>query len=322
MSVIEIDGFEKRYGDVTAVSDLSLTVEDGEVFGFLGPNGAGKSTTINAMLDFTKPTAGSIRLFGTDAQDHPTAIRRRAGLLLEGYGAYPRLTGREHVEHAIETKDADDDPDALLERVGLVDADRRAGEYSKGMRQRMAIAVALVGDPDLLVFDEPSTGLDPNGARMLREIVREEAADGTTVFFSSHILDQVEAVADRAGILLDGELAAVGTLAGLSETFETETTITLSVDDVSVSLLDSLDEIDGVLSVTPLDTRIEVRCNADGDTKLAVLQTASEAGVYRDFDVEEPSLEDAFSRYTEDRTATDGRQADPPASPQTDGGDR
>jgi ABC-2 type transport system ATP-binding protein len=300
MTAIEIDGLTKRYGDVTAVSDLSLTVHSGEVFGFLGPNGAGKSTTINAMLDFTKPTSGSIRVFGHDAQAEPTAIRHRAGLLLEGYGAYPRLTGREHVQHAIDTKDAADDPDELLARVGLTDdADRRAGTYSKGMRQRMAIAVALVGDPDLLVLDEPSTGLDPNGARMLREVVREEAASGTTVFFSSHILEQVEAVADRVGILLDGELTAEGALSDLRGAFETGVTVSLSVSDVTMDLLGALREIDGVEDVSPRDQEIEVRCVGDGETKLRVLNAASDHGVYRDFEIDETSLGDVFSEYTE-----------------------
>jgi ABC-2 type transport system ATP-binding protein len=324
MSTIEIDGLTKRYGDVTAVSDLSLTVESGEVFGFLGPNGAGKSTTINTMLDFTKPSAGSIRVFGYDAQERPTAIRRRAGLLLEGYGAYPRLTGREHVEHAIDTKDAADDPDALLERVGLTDdADRRAGEYSKGMRQRMAIAVALVGDPDLLVFDEPSTGLDPNGARMLREVVREEAADGTTVFFSSHILEQVEAVADRVGILLDGELAAEGDLDDLRNAFGAGVSLGVSVDEVSMDLLGTLREIDGVEDVSPLDERIEVRCDGDGATKLAVLNAVSDAGVYRDFSVEQTSLDDVFSEYTNgNATESDTAGSPRPSAEPAHGGDR
>ena len=269
------------------------------MFGFLGPNGAGKSTTINAMLDFTKPTSGRIEVFGHDANHESLAIRRRSGLLLEGYGAYPNLTGREHVEHAIETKDADDDPDELLARVGLTDAaDRRAGGYSKGMRQRMAIAVALVGDPDLLVLDEPSTGLDPNGARTLRELVREERARGATVFFSSHILEQVEAVADRIGILLDGRLAAVGGVDELRRELGAGTTVDLSVSATPDALHRELRALDGVDEVTARDGHLEVRCDGAGETKLRVLTTVSNAGVYEDFTVSEASLDDVFSRYT------------------------
>ncbi len=297
MSVIQFDNLSKSYGDVTAVEDLSLSVEKGEVFGFLGPNGAGKSTTINVMLDFTTPTSGAVRVFGRDAQRESLAIRRRSGLLLEGYGAYPELTGREHVEHAIDTKGADDDPDALLERVGLDAADRRAGTYSKGMRQRMAIAVALVGDPDLLVLDEPSTGLDPNGARALREIVREESARGATVFFSSHILEQVEAVADRIGILLDGGLSTVGEVGALREELDTGTTVEIRVSEIDESLLNRLRAVTGVREVTAGDESVSVVCHG-GEAKLRALETAADAGVYRDFQLRETSLSDVFSAYT------------------------
>jgi ABC-2 type transport system ATP-binding protein len=302
MSVIEIDRLTKRYGDVTAVDGLSLAVETGEVFGFLGPNGAGKSTTINAMLDFTTPTSGSVRVFGHDAHEESVAVRRRSGLLLEGYGAYPQLTGREHVEHAIETKNADDDPDELLGRVGLLgDADRRAGGYSKGARQRMAIAVALVGNPDLLVLDEPSTGLDPNGARRLRDIVTREADRGATVFFSSHILEQVEAVADRIAILLGGELEAVGGVADLRERLGTGTTVELDVTDATDGLRDRLRVLDGVRDVSAQNGTVAVGCDGRGETKLRVLNAAADAGVYRDFTVQEVSLDEVFSQYTEGR---------------------
>jgi ABC-2 type transport system ATP-binding protein len=300
MSVIEIDRLTKRYGDVTAVDGLSLSVESGEVFGFLGPNGAGKSTTINAMLDFTTPSSGSVRVFGHDAHEESVAVRRRSGLLLEGYGAYPRFTGYEHVEHAIATKDADDDPLELLERVGLVEAaNRRAGGYSKGMRQRMAIAVALVGRPDLLVLDEPSTGLDPNGARRLREVVTAEADRGATVFFSSHILEQVEAVADRIAILRGGELEAVGGVRELRERLGTGTTVELDVTNTTDELHDRLRVLDGVSDVTARNGTVAVACDGRGETKRKVLNAAADAGVYRDFTVREASLDDVFSQYTE-----------------------
>lgn len=297
--VLELQNLTKTYGDVTAVDDLSLSVPAGEVFGFLGPNGAGKSTTINILLDFLKPTSGSVRVFGHDAHRESLDIRRRTGTLLEGYGVYPRLTGREHVEHALATKDVDGDAYELLARVGLTDAaDRRAGSYSKGMRQRMAIAVALVGSPDLIVLDEPSTGLDPNGTRTLRTLVREEASRGATVFFSSHVLDDVQAVADRVGILLDGKLVADGSVDTLRRELGTGTTLDVTVDHVPERLPDELQRIDGVRTVTAESSTVQVACGGDGATKLAVLQTVADAGVYRDFDVREVSLSDVFARYT------------------------
>jgi len=210
MPAITVDNLTKSFGQTVALDDLSFRVEEGEVFGFLGPNGAGKSTTINIVLDFARPTAGEISVLGMDAQRYSRDIRQRTGVLPEGVELYDRLTARQHLEFAIDSKNADDDPEALLERVGLVDAiDRKAGGYSKGMAQRLMLAMALVGEPDLLILDEPSTGLDPNGAREMRDIVREESERGATVFFSSHIMEQVEAVCDRVGILRDGKMVAV-----------------------------------------------------------------------------------------------------------------
>lgn len=302
MSAIKINNLTKRYGDITAVSNLSLSVGSGEIFGFLGPNGAGKSTTINMMLDFTTPTSGSVHVFGHDAHQRSTDIRRRTGLLLEGYGVYPRLTGREHVEHAIETKNADDDPDELLARIGMTDvADRRAGSYSKGMCQRMAIAVALVGSPELLVLDEPSTGLDPNGARRLRDLVIAEAERGATVFFSSHILEQVEAVADRIAILLDGKLAATGSVADLRTNLERGTTVELDVMGVTDGLLDGLRTLGCVHDVAVHNDTVTVACDNTGEAKLRVLNVAANSGTFNDFTVRKTGLDDVFSRYTEDR---------------------
>ena len=145
MDAIALRGVTKQFGDVTAVDGLDLAVPEGEVFGFLGPNGAGKSTTINMLLDFVRPTTGTVKVLGRNAQAESVAVRQRTGVLPEGFDVYDRLTGRTHVEFAMESKDVDGDPDRLLERTGIADAaDRKAGGYSKGMRQRLALAMALV----------------------------------------------------------------------------------------------------------------------------------------------------------------------------------
>ena len=307
MPTIECRGVTKRYGDVVAVRDLDLTVPEGEVFGFLGPNGAGKSTTINLLLDFVRPTSGEVRVLGRDARAESVAVRERTGVLPEGFDVYERLTGRQHVEFAVESKDAADDPQAVLERVGIAAAaDRRAGGYSKGMRQRLALGMALVGQPDLLILDEPSTGLDPNGAREMREIVREEHARGATVFFSSHILGQVEAVCDRVGILRDGELVAEDSVEGLREAVGTDARLRVSVDGVPDGALDAVRAVDGVSSARVDGDRVVVDC-ADG-AKTGVLGALEEAGAtVRDFETEEASLEDLFLAYTSDEGA--GREA-------------
>ncbi|MFB6102413.1 MAG: ATP-binding cassette domain-containing protein [Haloplanus sp.] len=299
MAAIELDGVTKQFDDVTAVADLDLTVPEGEVFGFLGPNGAGKSTTINMLLDFVRPTTGEVRVLGLDAGRESVAVRRRTGVLPEGYDVYHRLTGRKHIEFAMRSKQVDGDPDAVLERVGIADAaDRKAGGYSKGMRQRLTLGMALVGEPDLLILDEPSSGLDPGGAREMREIVRAEADRGATVFFSSHVLGQVEAVCDRVGILREGELVAEDSIEGLREAVGDGATLVVTVDGATDDDLETVRALGGVSAATVDGDTVTVSC--DADAKTAVIGALEEAGItVEDFQTEETSLEDLFLAYTE-----------------------
>ena len=301
MSSIRLRSVTKQFGDLTAVDDLDLTVHEGEVFGFLGPNGAGKSTTINLLLDFIRPTEGSIEVLGLDAQANPAAVRQQVGVLPEGYGFTDELVGREYVEWAIATKNADDDPEQLLDRVGLTDdADRYAHDYSKGMQQRLAFAMALVGDPALLILDEPSTGLDPNGMQDMRELIYERAAEGTTVFFSSHILSEVEAVCDRVGVMNNGRLVAVDTIEGLRETTGGHATISLTCStppsEFGVTSLDHVvdaDVDDRTLTITCSDPRAKV------DIVMHVAQQAKIIDIYS----ETVSLQSLFTELTDRDTS-------------------
>ncbi|WP_440772475.1 ABC transporter ATP-binding protein [Natronorubrum sp. DTA28] len=300
MPAITVDSLTKSYGQELALDDLSFQVKEGEVFGFLGPNGAGKSTTINVILDFIRPTDGRVEVLGMNAQAHSREIRSRTGVLPEGVETYDRLTARQHLEFAIDSKETDDDPRELLERVGLVDAiDKKAGGYSKGMSQRLMLAMALVGEPDLLILDEPSTGLDPNGAREMREIVREENARGATVFFSSHIMEQVEAVCDRVGILRDGEMVAVDTVSGLRDSVEGGTSLRVTVDRIDDDALQAVrslpDVSDAVIEgESPPTLIVQV-----SGSKTAVLTELEDRGIeVQDFSTREASLEDVFQSYT------------------------
>jgi len=300
MAAIELSGVRKEFGDVTALQGVDLSVEEGEVFGFLGPNGAGKSTTIDILLDFVRPTAGDVRVLGRNAQRDSLSIRDDIGVLPEGFHVYDRLTGRQHVEFAIESKGVADDPDALLERTGIEPSarDRKAGGYSKGMQQRLALAMALVGEPDLIILDEPSTGLDPNGAREMRDVIREESARGATVFFSSHILEQVEAVCDRVGILRRGELVAEDTIRGLRENVSTGTVLTLVVSEVTPEAIEAVENVDGVSDVS--SDRDTIRVHADNAAKTRVLDAIERTGVtVEDFATEDASLDEVFAAYTE-----------------------
>lgn len=297
---IETRGLSKQFGDVTAVEDLDLTVESGEVFGFLGPNGAGKSTTINVLLDFIAPTAGTASMLGLDVSDDRKELHRQIGVVPENYELYERLSGRRHVELAVDLKDASDEPDALLDRVGLSseEAGRPAGEYSTGMSQRLALAMSLVGSPDLLILDEPTGGLDPNGVRELREIILAENERGATVFFSSHILEQVEAVADRVGILDDGQMVAVDSVDGLRQQLDTGTEVVLQVESepdqrpTGLSDVRDIEVGDGVVRATCLER----------EAKIGFIERVQELTTVTDVRTEESSLEEMFANYTTEHT--------------------
>ncbi|QGN07318.1 ABC transporter ATP-binding protein [Halorhabdus sp. CBA1104] len=298
MVAIDLDGVTKTYGGVTALQGVDLTVESGEVFGFLGPNGAGKSTTIDILLDHARPTTGHVTVLGMDAQTETVAVRERIGVLPERFGPLGEMTGRQQLEFAIEAKSAEDDPDAIMERVGIAHAaDRPTKGYSKGMTQRLMLGMALVDDPDLLILDEPTTGLDPNGARQLRQIVHEEADRGATVFFSSHILEQVEAVCDRVGILDQGNLVAVDSIDGLRDAAGTTGEMTLELDSVPDNLDAEIERIEGVASVRREDGSVTVGC--ENPAKGAIVRACQDAGAtVENIETSEASLEDLFAAYT------------------------
>jgi ABC-2 type transport system ATP-binding protein len=259
MTAIRTRALSKRYGSLQAVHDLDLTVERGEVFGFLGPNGAGKSTFIDMLLDLTRPTAGEVSVLGYDPQEEPQAVRERIGVLPESVGYYDKSTAREHVSFAARMKRVDD-PEGLLSRVGLSHAaDREVGGFSKGMRRRLGLAIALVGEPELIILDEPLSGLDPAGARLLRDAVRTERERGAAVFFSSHVLETVETLCDRVGVMNEGSLVAVDTLDNLRAAYG---------DEEFVVTLDAVPAEHGVESLEGVrETEI------DGETLRLVLDT-------------------------------------------------
>lgn len=219
---IRLDNLSKTFGRrkkaVQAVRNLSLTVEAGQVFGFLGPNGAGKSTTIRMLMDLIRPTAGSVQIYGRSPQQDHT-ILQRVGALVEGPAFYNFLTGRENLELLAKTGGWQNSVriQALLEQVGMADrADRPVSGYSTGMKQRLGLAAALLNDPDLLVLDEPTNGLDPMGMKEVRTLIRDLVDNqGKTVFLSSHLLSEVEQTCDSVAIITAGQLVQAGTVTEL-----------------------------------------------------------------------------------------------------------
>ena len=212
--VIETHGLTKYYGDVEALVDLDLTVERGEIVGFLGPNGAGKSTTIRLLLDLIRPTRGSARILGLDARTDSLEIRRRVGYLSGELAMYDAMTGEEMLGFFAALRDLDGIARGrhFAERLEL-DLGRRVEAYSSGNRQKLGLVAALMHDPELLVLDEPTNALDPLIQQEFYAILDDRRQAGTTVFLSSHVLPEVERVADRAAIIRKGRLVAVETVA-------------------------------------------------------------------------------------------------------------
>src|SRR5437763_5839207 len=214
---IEVRGLVKRYGELTAVAGVELTVEVGDVYGYLGPNGAGKTTSLRMMLGLIRPTAGSVRLFGRDPMQSVHALERVAGFV-EAPTFYPYLSGRRNLQllAAFDGGDAPARIDQVLETVELSDRARdRLGDYSHGMRQRLGIAAALLRDPKLLLLDEPTTGLDPAGMRDMRLLIQRLAGQGITIVLSSHLLAEVEEVCNRVAIVQKGRIVYEGEIADL-----------------------------------------------------------------------------------------------------------
>src|SRR5882724_753388 len=216
--MIELEGLCKRYGQFTAVENLTLGVADGEIFGFLGPNGAGKTTTIRMMMGLLLPTSGRIRLGGFDLADQPIEAKRISGFVPDRPFLYDKLTASEQLRFCADLYEveATKRERRITEQLELFDLADWAGElvesFSHGMKQRLAFAAALLHEPRLLVIDEPMVGMDPRGARMLRSLLRALAERGTTIFLSTHSLEVAEALCDRIGIIQQAKLIALGSL--------------------------------------------------------------------------------------------------------------
>ncbi|HYL99015.1 MAG TPA: ATP-binding cassette domain-containing protein, partial [Blastocatellia bacterium] len=212
---IQTANLTRRYGSLTAVDGLSLEVPRGSIYGFLGPNGAGKTTTIRMLLGLINPDAGEVILLGLPLRRNRIALLSRVGTLVETPSIYPNLTGRENMEVTRRLRAvARSRVDRVLQIVRLdKDAGRKAIEYSLGMRQRLALALALLGDPELLILDEPTNGLDPSGIHEMRELIRRLPSEhNATIFLSSHLLSEVEQVATHIGIVNKGALSFQGPL--------------------------------------------------------------------------------------------------------------
>jgi len=285
--VIRTRGLTKRYGTLTAVDSLNLAVYPGEIFGLLGQNGAGKTTTILMLLGLTEPTRGEARVMGLDPAREPRLVKRRVGYLPDAVGFYGGLTGRQNLRYTarlngLRGAEAEAAIGGVLVQVGLDDrADDPVETYSRGMRQRLGIADALVKSPDVLILDEPTTAIDPLGVVEILDLLRTLVHDrGLAILLSSHLLTQVQSVCDRIGIFAAGRLVGQGTVDELAATFgdgaatiEVELEITSDADRARASdVLGRLSDVETV--VPPSDQR--------GPWHLRVRPAAAEARVRRE----------------------------------------
>ena len=286
-AVIVARRLTKQYGDFTAVDSLDLTIRAGEVFGLLGPNGAGKTTTVLMLLGLTEPTKGIVRVVGLDPTREPLAVKRKVGYLPDNVGFYGGLTGRENLRYTAKLNGlaksaAEARIDELLHEVRLDDAaDKKAETYSRGMRQRLGIADALVKDPTVLILDEPTIAIDPSGVEELLALLRRLVAErNLTVLLSSHILGQVQSLCDRVGFFAAGRLVAAGPLAELARGTDQLIELEVAIDGDPTAIDPVVKTVPGVRSVRTdeRDDRLRI-VTASGDVAAPLASALAAAGL-------------------------------------------
>ena len=299
--VIQTDELTKRYGDILAVDELSMKVPRGHIFGLLGPNGSGKTTTMGMLLGLVKPTAGRFNLFDADTQHHEALSR--VGAIVETPSFYPYLSGRDNLAYfqGIAGRGDRRELDDLLEKVGLADrGDSRFRTYSLGMKQRLGLAYALLGDPELLFLDEPTNGMDPAGMAEVRDLIRSLGTGGRTVLLSSHLLHEVEQVCDSVGILSKGKLIVQGKVEDLVHSRGGERVRLRTTDNAkAVEVLSALDWVD---DVSADGESVVVTAPGERSPELSMALGRSEVYV-TEMAAEEMSLEQYFLDVTGDDQA-------------------
>ncbi|SDX74332.1 ABC-2 type transport system ATP-binding protein [Acetomicrobium thermoterrenum DSM 13490] len=303
--VVEARDIVKKYGDFKAVDGISFHVAQSKIFGLLGPNGAGKTTTILMLLGMTEPTAGEIKVCGYDPNKEPLKVKRIAGYLPENVGFYEDMTARENLLYLARLNGIPDDVaikkiDDILETVGLSDVrDKLTGTYSKGMRQRLGLASVLIKDPKLVILDEPTTGIDPEGTEQVLSLIYKMSKEmGVSILLSSHLLYQVQQICDRVGIMFKGKMVAMGSIEeiGRQALGEREGIMKLSYEYINEEALNKLDGIEGIVEKRIDNHSIILKFNED--KKLDIVREVVMRG-FLPIEVKgrEYSLEEIYIRY-------------------------
>lgn len=295
--MIEVKGLSKEYGRVKAVQDVTLAIEEGEVFGLIGPNGAGKTTLIKMLVGLTSQTSGDIFINGVKDGGRVKEIRKKLGYLPENVAFYDNLTALETLGFFAEIRNIPRETCLrILNTVGLDASNKRVRDYSKGMRQRLGLAVALLGEPRILIFDEPTAGLDPRGVRDFQKMIKNLKRKGVTVVLSSHVLREIQEVVDRIGIMSNGRIIAIGSFKELRDRVGLQCKITATLEAPDESIAEEVLTA-GAEKAEFKGNTLSITCsNMD---KPRVLASLTKARII-DLEIREPTLEDVFLKYIGD----------------------
>jgi ABC-2 type transport system ATP-binding protein len=320
--MIEVENLTKRYGPTLAVSDVSFAVQKGEILGFLGPNGAGKTTTMRVITGYLPPTRGRVRVDGYDVAEEPLEAKRRTGYLPESPPVYPDMTVREYLAFVARIKgvarrEIKSRMDETAEKCAVTDVmDRQIGKLSKGYRQRVGLAQALIHNPDVLILDEPTAGLDPKQIIETRELIKGLAGQHTIVL-STHILPEVSRTCQRVVVINTGKIVAVGTPDELTRRLQGYETVLLTVEGPAAEIMDRFQRVQGVNWVEPRESTdgrvtLEVHSEKSKDVRADLARAVVESG-WKLFELKTSgmSLEDIFLKLT-----TEDEGEEPAASPQ------
>ena len=302
--VVETQDLTKVYGQLTAVDRLTLRIQEGEVFGFLGPNGAGKTTTILMLLGLTEPTAGKAEVCGLSPTRDPLKVKRMVGYFPEKIGFYNDLTAQQNLRYTgslngVAERVLDKKIEGLLEKVGLGDVkDRQVGKYSRGMKQRLGIADVLIKDPSVVILDEPTSGIDPQGIEQILQLIGDMAKQQITVVLSSHQLHQVQRVCTRVGILAKGKLVAQGSVdkLGREALGGGAYRIEVQLAQEEPKLVELLEKVPGVTSVQVSGRSLSINCARDLRPQIAKVVVDS-GSLLEEMKIEKYGLEEIYMKY-------------------------
>lgn len=312
-AIIQLKNLTKKYDEQYAVNDLSLTINKGEIFGLLGPNGAGKTTTILMILGLSEPTSGKVTVCGIDSTRNPIGVKKRVGYLPDNVGFYTHMTGLENLMYTAQLngiygEKAEKRAFDLLEKVNLLDAaHKKTGKYSRGMRQRLGLADVLIKNPEVIILDEPTLGIDPEGVRELLKLIKQlSKEEKITVLLSSHQLHQVQQICDRVGIFVKGKLLAEGNLETLAKKLfiEDNFVIQVKVDPIRAGLIEKVKSIPSVHKVEQLGQQLEIYCGEDVSAEISKLIVQSGAHLLQ-LNKKDFGLDEIYHRYFEGRDEDD-----------------